>query len=61
MSKILGVGYDVSLASYGSDQSRPQAVEVGGKEAGLMDEFLLATINPSADRRTVAVSGYVVG
>ncbi|KAL9596003.1 MAG: hypothetical protein Q9219_006087 [cf. Caloplaca sp. 3 TL-2023] len=36
-------------------------IEVGGKEAGLADRFLLATINPSADRRTVAVDGYLVG
>lgn len=38
-----------------------QTIEVGGDEAGLMNQFLLATIEPSADDTTVAVKGYIVG
>ena len=36
------------------------SVEVGGKEEELMDEFLLATIDQSANRKTVSVGAYLV-
>ncbi|KAL8829802.1 MAG: hypothetical protein Q9191_001805 [Dirinaria sp. TL-2023a] len=37
-----------------------QILEVGGKEAPLMDEFIIASVTPSKDRKTVAIKGYIV-
>ncbi|CAF9931420.1 MAG: hypothetical protein HETSPECPRED_007864 [Heterodermia speciosa] len=35
-------------------------LEVGGKETPRMDEFIIATVMPSKDRKTVAIEGYIV-